>query len=276
VAVTATLEARLRSSRLPGKVLKPLVGKSMLSHIIERVGRSQWIDRIVVATTIREEDSAVAAEAAHCGAMSFRGSERDILSRLAGALRLAATDGSPPDIHVSLTGDNPFIDPELIDDMVETMLEGGHDYVATTHMRHASHWDEDRTFPTGVSVQVVRASLVHEMATEISDSKLREMGLYCVYNNKNGRFKRFAFPATGKYEKWRHPELRMTVDTEEDFRVAQKIYGALYREDIQFSTLRAIELLLDDPSLREINDATKQREGFEALGDTNSDKLTKN
>ncbi len=260
--VVATIEARLGSSRLPKKVVKPILGEPMLARIIERVRRSKHLNEIVVATTVCEEDAAVAELAERCGVTSYRGSEHDILDRLAGAIKQTEAN-----IQVSLTGDNPFVDPELIDDMVDCLLETGVDYIASTHMQHARNWGEKRTFPIGISVQVVRAPLVLAMASEVTDPAIRELGLYAIYDDAQGRFSRLAFSATGKYKDWCHPELRMTVDTAEDFRVAERIYGALYTEAPDFSTAQAIQLLVKDQSLQAINGLVVQRVGYETLSE---------
>lgn len=258
--VVATIEARLGSSRLPKKVVKPILGEPMLARIIERVRRSKHLNEIVVATTVCEEDAAVAELAERCGVTSYRGSEHDILDRLAGALKQTEAN-----IQVSLTGDNPFVDPELIDDMVDCLLETGVDYVASTHMQHARNWGEKSTFPTGISVQVVRAPLVHKMASEVMDPAIRELGLYAIYDDVQARFSRHAFSATGKYKDWCHPELRMTVDTPEDFQVTDLIYSALYPDTPGFSTARAIQMLVKDPVLRKLNGSVVQRVGYETL-----------
>jgi spore coat polysaccharide biosynthesis protein SpsF (cytidylyltransferase family) len=156
----------------------------------------------------------------------------------------------------------------LIDDMVDCLLETGVDYVASTHMQHARNWGEKRTFPTGISVQVVRAPLVHAMAGEVTDPAIRELGLYAIYDDERGRFRRHAFSATGKYKGWCHPELRMTVDTPEDFHIAERIYDALYAEAPDFSTARAIKMLVDDPELRKLNGSVMQRVGYETLDES--------
>lgn len=265
--IVATIEARLGSTRLPRKVIKPLLGEPMLARIIERVLRSKRLNEIVVATTVCEEDTAVAELAQKCGVSSFRGDEHDILERLDGALRQSGAD-----IQVSLTGDNPFVDPELIDDMVDCLLETGVDYVASTHMQHARNWGKTRTFPTGVSVQVVRVPLVLAIAREVTDPAIRELGLYAIYDDESGRFNRHAFSATGKYRDWCYPELRMTVDTLEDFQVAERIYGVLYPETPGFSTANAIRMLVDDPDLRKMNGSVVQRVGYETLDEARAQK----
>lgn len=260
--VVATIEARTGSSRLPRKVLKSLIGAPMLERIIERVRRSTRLDEIVVATTDLEADLAIVDSAKNAGVSAFCGSENDILDRLAGAV-----DVSSADILVSLTGDNPFIDPVLIDDMIESLLASSADYVATTHMQHARHWDAVRTFPTGISAQVVRAGLVREMHATIGDAAVRELGLYCIYDDPEQRFSLIPFEAAGKYASWRHPGLRMTVDTLDDFCMAEAVYSALYSDNPTFSTREAIQLLVDNPQLQQMNRHIEQRVGYQTLNE---------
>lgn len=260
--VVATIEARTGSSRLPAKVLRPILGEPMLGRIVERVKRSRRVDEIVVATTTLEPDLTIVDLAARYGVSSYRGSEDDLLDRLFGAV-----EQSRADVLVSLTGDNPFIDPQLIDDMVDLLLDGGGiDYVASTHMQHADCWEAERTFPTGVSAQVLYADMVREQHREVTDPAVRCMGLYSVYNRADGRYRRHGMDASGRYAGWRHPELRMTVDTPEDFELATRVYEALYPGNPAFSTEQAIALIASTPVLRDINRGIRQRLGHEELG----------
>ncbi|WIM05117.1 MAG: NTP transferase domain-containing protein [Candidatus Nitricoxidivorans perseverans] len=257
--VVATIEARTGSTRLPAKVLRPILGQPMLGRIIERVGRSRRIDEIVVATTRLEQDAAIAELAGRYGVSAYRGSEEDILDRLFGAV-----EQSGAGILVSLTGDNPFIDPALVDDMVD-LLTGREDvdYVATTHMQHADHWSAERTFPTGVTAQVLYADMVREQHAETADQTLRNLGLFTIYNRADRRYRLHAMDAAGKYAGWRHPELRMTVDTPEDFELATQVYERLYPGNAAFSTGEAITLIAGEPLLRDINRDIRQRLGHE-------------
>ena len=254
--IVATIEARTGSTRLPNKVLLEILGQPMLARIIERARRSRRLHQIVVATTDLPQDRVLVELAASCGVSAFQGSEEDLLDRLHGAVEFAQAD-----ILVSLTGDNPFIDPRLIDDMVDAL--GGAQYVATTHMQHARHWAAQRTFPTGVSVQVLYADLVREQHREQTEPAVRHLGLYPIYDRPDQRYRRLAFEAAGKYAGWRHPELRMTVDTAEDFQLATRVYEELYPRDPAFSTMEAIALVASRPELRDLNREVRQRIGHE-------------
>ncbi len=255
--IVATIEARTGSTRLPNKVLREILGQPMLARIIERARHSRRLHQIVVATTDLPQDRVLVELAGSCGVSAFRGSEEDLLSRLHGAVEFAQAD-----ILVSLTGDNPFIDPRLIDDMVDAMSDGAQ-YVATTHMQHARHWAAQRTFPIGVSVQVLYADLVREQHREQTEPAVRHLGLYPIYDCPDQRYRRLAFEAVGPYAGWRHPELRMTVDTEQDFQLATRVYEELYPREPAFSTGEAIALIASRPELRDLNREVRQRIGHQ-------------
>src|SRR3954454_8823993 len=123
--VVATIEARMTSSRLPGKVLLPAVGKPLLELMVERLQRSRHLDAIVIATTEDASSDPLEELAERLGIGCFRGSEDDVLARVLGAAR--AYDA---DLIVELTGDCPLIDPALVDLHVERFNEGGSDYTA--------------------------------------------------------------------------------------------------------------------------------------------------
>ncbi|MBF0146485.1 MAG: glycosyltransferase family protein [Magnetococcales bacterium] len=246
--IVATIEARMGSTRLYGKVLKPLFGEPMLERLIKRVKRSRRLDAIIVATTVLERDDPVAALAFSLGVECYRGSEDDLLGRVAEAV--SAHGG---DLLVSLTGDNPFIDPDFIDDMIKFYEEGGYQYTASTHMHFADHWDAERVVPRGISAQVLDVGILLERHRSVTDPAMRELGLFCIYNRSDVPYRKGAFPPKGIYEGWRHPELRMTVDTPEDFEMAERVFAELVPKDPNFSTEAAIRLLLERPDLRAIN-----------------------
>jgi len=242
------------STRLPGKVLKPLAGEPMLYRIVERARRSDYIDQIVIATTGSPTDDDIVSLAKRMNVGYFRGSEDDVLGRLAGAVR-----EFNPHIVVCLTGDNPLIDPGLIDDMIEYFSAGKYDYISSTHMQHSELWQAERTFPAGVSVQVVKATALLETDREATDLKTRGHGTLGIYHRADGKYKRGAFQSEGSYCQWRHPGMRLTVDTREDYELLGSIFEILYPSNPNFSTIDAIKLVLQRPELTSINAQIKQR-----------------
>jgi len=252
--VVILIEARMGSTRLPGKVLRPLAGKPLLGHLIERIRATRECQQIMIATSVESRDDALEAFAEEMGVACFRGSEEDVLSRLAGAAEASAAD-----VVVSLTGDNPMLDAELIDDMVRFFREGGYDYVSNTYMQHTDKWPVERTFPRGISAQVYWARLLREIDEEFVNHAYREHVTFGIYHRDDGKYKLGAFQAEGKYAPWNHPELRFTVDTPEDYELMSRIFAALTPDDPLFSSHRAIEMVLQDGGLREINAEVKQK-----------------
>ena len=251
--VTAIIGARVSSTRLPGKVIMPLAGKPMLERLVERVRRAKFVGDIVLGTTVKAIDDELIRLAKKIGIKYFRGSEEDVLGRVAGAICQFQSEAV-----LFLTGDNPLIDPLLIDDVIDFFYTGNYDYVSSSHMHHSRHWKAERTFPIGVSVHVVKADVLLGIEKEITDANVREHATLGVYDRSDNMYKLGAFQAEGDYREWRHPELRFTVDTLKDYELMRLIFQELYPANPNFSTLEAIRLVLIDPALKSINAAVQQ------------------
>lgn len=249
----ATIEARMASTRLPGKVLSDILGRPMLARLVERVAQASAVDRIVVATTTNPEDDVIEALARELGVGCHRGSVEDVLGRVLGAALAGATDRL-----VALTGDNPLVDPALIDDVVRFARDGGFDYVTTTHMHHSRKWGAERTFPVGVSVQTFPVSVLADAASRTADPAEREHTSFAIYDHPE-RYRLGAFEASGPYASWRRPDLRLTVDTPEDLALVRRVFEALYPANPRFSTGDAIRLAAGDHGLRELNAHVRQK-----------------
>lgn len=216
--ILAILQARMSSTRLPGKVLRPLAGSPMLLRQVERVRRSRRIDRLVVATSHDRTDDVLADVLEGKGIETFRGPLEDVLGRYAAALGAKG----PAEHVVRLTGDCPLTDPDVIDAVIETHLKTGADYTANTWGR--------RTFPKGLDVDVVKSAVLLEAASEATDPYDREHVLPFVY----GRPHRYRLQ--GHAQDRDEGELRWTVDLPEDFDFAEAIYDGLYPENPAFSS----------------------------------------
>lgn len=251
--VTATIEARLGSTRLPAKVMVNLGGRPMLQVLVERVLRAKVLDRIVIATTAQAEDDAIEHLARTLGVGCYRGSVDDVMGRVLGAAGSVGAD----DI-VALSGDNPLVDPELIDDVVAFYRAGGYDYVTTTHMHHSRNWGAQRTFPVGVSVQVFSTRVLEDAASRTVDPVERQHASFAIYDHPE-RYRLGAFEAAGKYAEWRRPALRLTVDTPEDLALIREIFDRLSAGSPIFSTSAAIHLVAEHPQLRDMNAHVRQR-----------------
>jgi spore coat polysaccharide biosynthesis protein SpsF len=140
--IIAVLQARLSSSRLPGKVLKPILDQPMLALQIERIKRSQLIDQLVVATSTSPEDEQISKLCQEIEVVSFRGSLDDVLERV-----YQAAKPYSPTYLVRLTGDCPLCDPELIDQVIQFHVDGNYDYSSNCLIP---------TYPDGLDVEICR------------------------------------------------------------------------------------------------------------------------
>jgi spore coat polysaccharide biosynthesis protein SpsF len=138
--IGATIQARMGSTRLPGKVLKEIVGKPMLALQIERLQQCRLIDEIILATSVAKQDDVLADLVGRLGIGCFRGSEEDVVSRVVGALRAFQVD-----IHVEFMGDNPLPDPLLVDAIIGYYLKHQNDYDYVTNSLKT-------TYPPGAEV----------------------------------------------------------------------------------------------------------------------------
>jgi spore coat polysaccharide biosynthesis protein SpsF len=238
--VVCTIEARMTSSRLPGKVLMPAAGKPLLEHMIERLRRAERLDAIVVATTDHPSSDPIVELAERLGVGWHRGSEDDVLARVLGAAR-----DHDADVIVETSGDCPLIDPRLVDLVVERFLAGGVDYCSN---------NLERTYPRGMDAQAFRTDVLAEVDRLTDDPADREHVSLYIYEHPE-RY-RLSTVRSGR------PELgaiRLTVDTPEDLALVRAIFDELYPRDPEFGLDAILALLAERPELRALNAAIVQK-----------------
>jgi spore coat polysaccharide biosynthesis protein SpsF len=215
--ILAILQARMSSTRLPGKVMMPLAGAPMMVRQIERIARSHRIDRIVVATSNNPGDDIVEKTARREGIGVHRGPLDDVLARFLGTL-----DAFPADHVVRLTADCPFADAQLIDETIDTLLETGADY--------ASNTPPHRTFPKGLDVEAMTAEALRRAGAEAATPEAREHVTLGIYSAPD-RY-RIAYHSQAADE----GEVRWTVDRPDDYAFTAAVYDALYPRDRAFTS----------------------------------------
>lgn len=233
-AVTVTV--RMKSTRLPRKVMKKLIGKPMIEHLIDRLKYAKLPDEIILCTSTNLLDNILVGVAKKNHIKWFRGDEMDVLKRL-----LDAAKKYKIDFIVSTTGDNPLTDPHYIDRLIKNFEETDADYITCLDLPLGA-------FSYGVKVQAL------EKVVELK--KERDTEIWGVYFTKSNLFKIEKVEVESQV---RHPEIRLTVDTPEDFRVMGEIYGRLYREGQLIELVEVINLLKENPLLMEINKNITQR-----------------
>jgi spore coat polysaccharide biosynthesis protein SpsF len=241
--VLAILQARVTSSRLPGKVLKPLLGAPMLLRQIERLQKAQKIDRLLVATSNEPSDDMIEKLCGENGIGCHRGSLNDVLDRFYQAARVFN-----PEHVVRLTADCPLIDPVLIDDVIGFYLEGGFDYASNAI---------EPTFPDGLDVEIFRFSCLKQAWRDAALPSQREHVTPFIHQQ----------PLRFKIGHYKSPSdlshLRWTVDEPKDFELVTMIYEALYPRNPDFSTQDVLSLLDQRPELANWNTTHQRNEGYQ-------------
>jgi len=240
--IVATIEARMTSTRLPRKIIRPILGRPILELLIERLSRSELIDTIVVATTSNPTDDVVEELTRKLDVSCYRGSEEDVLDRV-----MRAAQAFKADLIVEITGDCPLVDPGVVDQLIGIYLSGGYDYVSNT-LRE--------TYPNGLDAQVFSLKTLEEVAVLTQDPVDHEHVSIYIYEHPE-RFSLFNLESNlpEKYH-----GARLTVDTIEDFEVIRRIYEELYPVNPAFSLDDVITLLDRKPELLEINREIRQKE----------------
>jgi spore coat polysaccharide biosynthesis protein SpsF len=214
----AILQARMTSSRLPGKVMAPVLGEPMIGRQVERLRRARLIDRLVVATSTDPSDDPLAAYCESLDVGVFRGPLDDVLGRFNAAL---ARHGDAAAV-VRLTADCPLTDPELIDRVVAHHHEADADYTSNTL--------GTRTYPHGLDVEVIRPAVLVEAAEQATDPYEREHVTPYIYR----RPQTYRLAGVTRCESL--AGLRWTVDFPEDLAFVRDVYARLYPLDPEFTS----------------------------------------
>ena len=239
--IVATIEARFASTRLPGKTLLEICGKSTLELMIERVKSSKLIDQVVIATTVNPDCDAIEELAKRLDVGCFRGSEEDVLDRV-----LCAARAYNADIIVELTGDETIIDPDIIDETINFYLKNKYDYVSNILDRH---------YPRGLDTQVFATSVLDEVAGLTKDPADRENVSLYIYEHPE----KYSLGSVKAPDEMDHPDWRWTLDTKEDFKFIQALYEEFYPKNKKFTAWDILQYLNDNPEVLAINQDIKQK-----------------
>ena len=220
------------STRLPGKVLKDLGGKTVLSRVVSRVRRSQFIDEVDVATSTESADTAIVEECHRLGAAVFRGNEADVLDRYYRAAQAAKAEAI-----VRITSDCPLIDPVVSDQTVRAFLDEQPDYASNVQVR---------TYPLGLDTEVMTFEALETAWREASESFQRVHVTPYLYQHPE-RFRLLSVIGQADYS-----QNRWTLDTPEDLEFLQAVYAGLGNQD-DFSWRDVLHLMKQEPKLAEIN-----------------------
>ena len=223
------LQARMTSSRLPGKVLAPILDMPMIGRQIERLRRATLLDGLVVATSTSPSDDGLVAYLGELDVPVIRGPLDDVLGRFA-----LVIEEYSPDVVVRLTADCPLASPLVIDRVIGTFAESDLDYLSNTLMP---------TYPDGLDVEVVRASVLTWAAANLTDPPEREHVTLGIYRRPE------LFTLGNVLHSDDLSGLRWTVDTPEDLEFVRSVYGRLYEGNPEFDLDDVLALVRSSPEL---------------------------
>ncbi len=245
--IVAIIQARMGSSRLPGKVLKEVNGVPLLKYQFERVKQSLFVFETVIATSVGEENDVIAEFCEQNQISCFRGSEDDVLSRYYECAREYKAD-----IVVRLTADCPLIDPRVIDEVVKIYMENDYDFVANTAP------PEGFTYPEGMDVEVFSFKLLERAAREAEKPSEREQVTHYFWQNPQ-LFSTYRIDLERDFSVY-----RLTVDYPEDLDVTEAVIYGLYPKDPLFTMHDMIKFLDANPVIKEKNSCFRPNTGWQS------------
>ena len=243
--ILAIIQARMGSSRLPGKVLLDLAGRPVLWHAVSRVRKARLVDQVLVATTDQPSDELVRRFCAEQSVQYFGGSEQDVLDRFVQAARFAGATES--DAIVRITADCPLIDPAVIDQVVAAYQHTGADYVSNV---------QPPTFPDGLDVEVFRFSALLTAWREAKLVSEREHVTPYLRNHPE-RFSTHNVTYSTDLS-----ALRWTLDEPADYALLQRIVAELDRSQSDFHLADVLQVLAAHPEWQELNRDFQRNEGY--------------
>lgn len=241
MSIVAIIQARMSSSRLPGKVLKPILGRPMLELQIERLRRCRRIDRFIVATTDHPEDRMIANLCLKIGVECFLGDLQNVLDRF-----YQAAKRCDPDHVVRLTGDCPLTDSGLIDGLVDFYLTQGGDYASNCH---------EPSLPDGLDAEIFSFSALEQAWMEAElPSHLEHVTPFIRSHPDRFKIACYRFDTDLSHLRW-------VVDEPEDLEFVRRVYEALYPVKPEFGIDDILVLLERNPELVKVNEGFRRNEG---------------
>ncbi len=247
------IQARMGSTRLPGKVLRPIVGHPMLWHIVQRVRQTRGLTEVVVATSDQPSDEPLRAFCRSADIPCFAGSENDVLDRFYRAAK--QHDGDP---LIRITGDCPFVDPELVGSLIGLYMTARYDHVAVATGAGALYLKGGR-FPDGLDAECFSFRALERAWNDAKDPLDREHVTPYIWRNKD------KFRCSHLFGEHDLSALRWTVDNEADFEVVRQVYEALYREGKAFLMEDILRYFVAHPELAATNQSFIGKEGYSEI-----------
>ena len=234
--IVSIVQARMGSTRLPGKILKPIQGKPMLWHIVNRLNSVNEIEKVVIATSNLPSDNLVYDMATAHGIDCFRGSEADVLNRFFDAAQLHNAQ------HViRVTGDCPLVDPTTLRKLIAHYFDGKYDFCGVACGAGVANEKNINRFPDGLDAEIFSFKVLEEAHLEAKSKLHREHVTPFIWQN-DVRYKLGSLNSDIDYS-----NVRLTVDNEEDFELISWVYDTLFPMNPSFGLEEIIKLINNNP-----------------------------
>ena len=241
INIVVIIAARMNSSRFYGKSMAMLQNTPSLQHIVDRINSIKCIDEIVIATTDSKHDDSIRAFAKEKAVKCFSGSEEDVLDRTVKAAQ------SVKATHVVIiNGDSPIIDPNIVELVINQYFNSNVDYASNT-------WKE--SWPIGTEAEITSISILDEINRNSKDPAHHEHVTLAIHEDR----KKYMLLDVVAPPHQFFPQLRLTLDTQEDYKLIYKIYEALYPKNPLFNIDQIIEFAKSNPDLLKINASSFQK-----------------
>lgn len=248
----AIIQARMSSSRLPGKVLKTILGKPMLGYIVERLSWVREIDEIVVATSREASDQPIFAFCRENKTACYRGDLDDVLDRFyQTALEYKA------DTVIRVTGDCPCVDPELVTQLINLFQRENYDHAGIATGAGAIF--EEARFPNGLDAECFRWQALEKAWREATEPADREHVTPYIWRNQD------IFKCGSLKPEKDYSYIRLSVDHQEDFELVTALFEALYKPERPFLMKEMVDFLEQNPHLIDLNQSFIGKEGYRNL-----------
>jgi spore coat polysaccharide biosynthesis protein SpsF len=236
--ISAIIQARMGSTRLPGKVLTDLGGKTVLARVVRRMQRAKLVNEVIIATTDLANDDPIVQECVHLGVAYFRGSESDVLGRYYQAAKAFGSGAV-----VRITSDCPLIDPHLVDEMVQVFISGRADYASNVI---------PRSYPRGLDAEIFTAEALAWAWLESREPYQREHVTPYLYEHPE------IFEMTATSADTDYSQYRWTLDTPKDLDLIRAVYSRFDNRD-DFGWHEVLALMEREPELAELNSHVIQK-----------------
>lgn len=235
----AIIEARMTSTRLPGKVLLPACGKPLLAHLVERLQRVPNLDAIVIATTVNSTDEPIVELARGLDVRCFRGSEEDVLIRVLGAAQAYGAE-----VIVEITGDCPTIDPNIVEQCINAFFVSGADYV------------KNYLYPEGMNFTAFTTKTLAEVEIVTRNDPVAREHVSLPIARHPEIYRRCNVVAPPEL---RRPDIHIELDEISDYEMIKAIFEALYPVNPEFTLADILKFLDSHPEILELSAHVKRK-----------------